>query len=194
MSYSGLSGGSNPPKYCRQKRKGKPDAAFCKVNGRRVYLGIHGSAKSRSKYAELISGGHHADDTCLPTPSTDPTVTELIAGYLDFACTYYRKPDGTVTRGYGHTCEAMKYLRRVAGEELAESIGPKRIKLIRQEMIDRGLSRGHINAQVKRIVRMFRWGIEEEMVPPTVYQALAAIQNLQPGRRRARTYSPFPSQ
>lgn len=53
-------------------------------------------------------------------------------------------------------------------------------------MIDAGGSRKLINQRVGRVRRVFRWAVENELVPVTVLQALAAVQGLKAGRSAAR--------
>jgi len=133
-----------PPKYSRQKRTGRPDRAYTRVDGKKIYL-----------------------------------------AYLGYAEEYYRNPSGELTREYEHILESLKYLRRESGRTLASEFGPKMLKGVREKLINKGLSRGHINAQIRRIVCMFRWAVEEEIVPPATHQALAAVRNLKRGRSRA---------
>ena len=57
-------------------------------------------------------------------------------------------------------------------------------------MIDSGLSRGVVNAYVGRIKRCFRWGVENELVSPTVFHGLQAVRGLQRGRTKARETAP----
>jgi integrase len=53
------------------------------------------------------------------------------------------------------------------------------------------LSRPYINARCARIKRMFRWAASEELVPVSVYQALATVPGLQRGRTMAREPEPI---
>jgi integrase len=55
------------------------------------------------------------------------------------------------------------------------------------EVLDsaKALSRGVINARIRRIVRVFRWAVTEEIIPETVHRALAAVPGLQQGRTEA---------
>ena len=48
------------------------------------------------------------------------------------------------------------------------------------------LCRGVINQRISRIVRAFKWGVGEEIIPETVYRALAAVNGLEKGRTSAR--------
>lgn len=57
-------------------------------------------------------------------------------------------------------------------------------------MIDAGHSRGHINEQIARVNRVFRWGVENELVPSSVYHALQAVTGLRKGRSAARETEP----
>jgi integrase len=55
------------------------------------------------------------------------------------------------------------------------------------ELLDsqKALSRGVINQRVRRMVRVFRWAVTEEIVPETVHRALASVPGLQQGRTEA---------
>ena len=52
-------------------------------------------------------------------------------------------------------------------------------------MIRSGWCRSHINKQVSRIKSMFRWAVEQEMVPGSVHHALLAVKGLKRGRCEA---------
>ena len=47
-----------------------------------------------------------------------------------------------------------------------------------------------MNARVERVRRIFKWAVAEELVPPAVYQALAAVSGLQRGRTTAHETAP----
>jgi integrase len=49
----------------------------------------------------------------------------------------------------------------------------------------KAMSRGVINQRIGHILRVFRWGVGEELVPETVHRALAAVPGLQQGRTEA---------
>jgi len=54
----------------------------------------------------------------------------------------------------------------------------------------RALARGVINHRVGRIRRMFKWGVENDMVPAFVFHGLLAVRGLQRGRTDARETDP----
>lgn len=47
-------------------------------------------------------------------------------------------------------------------------------------------ARTHVNRLVREIVTMFGWGVSEELVPVTVWQALKTTPHLRPGESKAR--------
>src|SRR5262249_10171384 len=53
-----------------------------------------------------------------------------------------------------------------------------------------GLARGVVNQRVGRIVRAFKWGVENELVPVAVLQSLKAVRGLAKGRSPARETAP----
>jgi integrase len=48
------------------------------------------------------------------------------------------------------------------------------------------LSRGDINNRIRRIVRMFKWGVGEEIVPESVWLKLTTVPGLEEGRTTVR--------
>ena len=46
------------------------------------------------------------------------------------------------------------------------------LKAVRQAMIDADLCRNEINKRIGKVVRMFKWGVAEEIIPGEVHQAL----------------------
>ena len=93
---------------------------------------------------------------------------------------------------YGLTA-AFRRLKDLYGDIRVVDFGPLDLKDVRQRMIDNGHERKYINENVSRIRRMFKWGVENEVVPVTVYQALQAVDGLKKGRSLARESRPvFP--
>jgi integrase len=52
------------------------------------------------------------------------------------------------------------------------------------------LARGVVNQRIGRIRRLFKWGVEQEMVPASALQGLQAVRGLQKGRSKARETQP----
>jgi integrase len=64
--------------------------------------------------------------------------------------------------------------------------GPKALKAVREHMVSVGWCRSNINKQISRIKSVFRWAVENEMIPAEIHHALLAVRGLQRGRTIAR--------
>jgi hypothetical protein len=118
----------------------------------------------------------------LPSQSGDLSVNELILAYVRHADKHYRKPDGQPTRQLELVRLAMRPLKELYGLTQAFSFSPLCLKAVRQRMIDQGtLCRLTINEHVSKIKRMFAWGVENELVPPSVFHGLQAVKGLPAG-------------
>jgi integrase len=73
----------------------------------------------------------------------------------------------------------------------AAEFGPKRLKAVRQKMLDMGWCRTHTNHQVNRVKRMFKWAVGEELVPPDLYYGLQAIPGIRKGTITVRESEPI---
>jgi hypothetical protein len=170
------------PSYRLHEQSGQ---AVVTLNGRNVLLGPHDSRERRDKYhrvtAEWLANGRQ-----LPTPRQAVKVLTRIPAFWNHAQTYYRKPDGTQTSEVGIYHELLGHLRRLYGDTLAVDFGPLSLKALRGEMIRLGWCRTNINKQVNRIKHVFKWGVENELAPPVVYQGLSAVAGLRAGRSEAR--------
>jgi hypothetical protein len=98
--------------------------------------------------------------------------------------------DGKPTKELSGMKYAIKPVRRLYGILPVCDFGPLALKAVRQAMIESDLCRTQINARINRIRRVFRWAVSEELVPPSVYEALRTVQGLRFGRTEARESEP----
>jgi integrase len=180
------------PAYRLHKPTGQ---AVVRLDGRDHYLGRHGTEQSREKYrrviAEWLSGKGHAVTPGAPDPADPgPSVNALILAFLDHADAYYRRPDGTPTGELQNFVHALRPLKDLYGTTPARDFGPKSLKAVRQAMVAGGLCRNVVNQRVGKVVRVFRWGSEQELVPPGVHHGLKTLPGLRKGRTEARETEP----
>ena len=172
------------PTYRRQKRKGKPDLAFVELNGRRRYLGVYRTPASRQRYDQAIrewmSDGreHRVSDNNI-------TVMELVARFWKHAKVYYRRPDGSQTSSVDNYKLALSVVKKLYGPTVAVEFGPRKLKVVRDQMIDKGWTRGWVNAAVHLVRAAFRWGVSEELIPVEVHTTLLTVTSLRRGRTKA---------
>jgi integrase len=179
---------NSSPKYrCQKSPNG--DRAFVELDGVRHYLGTFGTVESRHEYHRLLAEWN-ANGQHLPVAQDAITIVELLARFLEHAKTYYVKPDGKQTAEVSSFIQVIKLLKKTYGDRAVTDFGPLALKAVREQMIEMEWVRGHINKQIGRLKMIFRWGVAEELVPPTVYQALTAVPGLKRGRSAAKESEP----
>lgn len=194
-----------PPKYCLHKGTKQ---AFVSLQGKRIYLGPYGSRKSHQRYQEILKQWEAERDSKKAeppssvesdTPKISPamlrekrlagsplTINELVFVYRQHTREYYRK-NGKLTREATIIDDAIRYLRKHHATTFLHDFGPVALDELRKGMIDDlNWSRNHINKQVSRLVRMFTWAAEKELVEATVPLALKSLAGLKKGRTKAR--------
>ncbi len=192
------------PAYRRHKQSGQAIVTLTDaLTGRRrdVLLGKHGTKASKAEYQRVVLDWE-ANERRLtgPTAAADLTIAELIRRYWQHVEGYYRHEDGTPTGEVVAMRYSLRPLNHLHGPTQARDFGPNALKAARELMV-RGyehpkygkqepLCRTQINARVKRIRRMFKWAVENELVPPAVHQGLCAVAPLKRGRTEARESEP----
>lgn len=175
------------PNYRLHKASGQ---AVVTLDGRDHYLSVHQSQVSLDEYrrmvAEWIANGNRRPGA----EQTDLSISELILAFYRHAEGYYWKTDGSPTSELGNIAFALKPLRELYEHTFAQDFGPLALKSVRQTMIDKKIVRTSINRNIGRIVRMFRWAVENEMVPPSMHHALRAVAGLRYGRSNAKESKP----
>ncbi|MCH8968607.1 MAG: site-specific integrase [Planctomycetes bacterium] len=176
------------PKYRLHKSSGQ---AVVDLNGRTFYLGSHGTKTSKAEYdrlvAEWLVNGRRAPNRT--DDQTDRLICELCAAHWEFAEDYYVK-NGKPSGEQHHVRLLVGLLSEFYGRTAVSEFSPLRLKALRQQMIGLNNSRIYINNQIGRVKRIFKWGVENELVPPAVYQALQAVAGLRKGRSAARETEP----
>jgi integrase len=131
---------------------------------------------------------------------TGPTVAEVLARYWAHAEGYYCYEDGAPTNELNDLRYSLRPLNHLFGDLPARRVRPRHLKQARRLMMtgyehpqygeQAALCRNVINQRVGRIVRAFRWAVEEELVPPRIWLRLKAVKRLQKGRSKARETQP----
>lgn len=180
------------PSYRLHKPKG---LAVVRLNGRDIYLGPYGTPESRTAYERVIAEWL-ANGKQLPANRPIETVThnaftvnDLILAFMEHAKAYYVK-NGQPTGEIPNLKEALRPAATLYGTSAVTQFTPSALKAVRQSIVDSGVCRNVVNNRVNRIRRMFKWGVESELVPSSVLFALQAVSPLKRGRTEARETKP----
>jgi len=158
------------------------------LEGQRHYVGRYDDPDTARRARRFILEYAARDGQTNPPGQDEITVAELVARYWRHAERYYTRPDGSPTSELSNVRAVCRPLIDLYEDTPARDFGPLALKVVRERMI-RGVGMRHpicrdsVNKHVHRIRRIFRWGVSEELIAPSVYEALRAV----PGLRRGRT-------
>lgn len=183
---------------------------------RMVYLGVHGSPGAARRYLEVL--GNHLEGK-LPVVAatrpveakTWPTVARLSELFLQDAENYYVDAAGNQSREVVNFRLALRALVHLHRDSPTDQFTVSDLIAVRQALIDgeygyeagrrgrrigtggRKRSRTYVNASIRRIKQVFRWGTERRLVPGSVWHELSALRSLPIGRCGARETQPVES-
>jgi integrase len=163
------------PKNCRDRSQ-----AFSWYNGKRIYHGAWGSPEAEKNYKRFIAA--LLENPSMPLRMGGDSgggvlVSELAAGYFDHI--ENSRMDKTTVNLFK---QAIGYLAEVYGELAVNEFSPKKLKAVRSQMVKAAtLCRNTVNRYSCNIVRIFQWGVEEELVQESVYNALRVVKSLPKG-------------
>lgn len=189
--------------YRRFKASGQ---AIVVLVGQMIYRGRCGSIESRAECNRVMAEWLTQGGALPPTRASlsagagsvpDLTNRELADAYFRHAESHYRE-NGKPTSEVGMIKKAMGPLCRLYGDTPAATFGPLALKAVRQEFVEAGMCRNKVNRPTRLIVRMFRWAVENEKVPPSVHHGLKPVVGLRggdvkPANRRRSGRSSMPS-
>lgn len=179
---------SRVPKLVHHKPTGQ---ARVRINGRDIYLGKYGTPEAEDAYRRIVTQLLQDEPIREEPPQFDDlTVDELLLRYWeDFASRYYRKNGQATSRLYVIRASG-RLLREHFGDSTAREFGPRKLKTLQHEMIRQGWCRRTVNDYSKAIKAVFQWGVSEELLPSSVYEALRTVPGLKKGRTEARESGP----
>ncbi|MEM9367354.1 MAG: site-specific integrase [Planctomycetota bacterium] len=175
------------PSYRHHKASGQ---AVVKIDGREIYLGEFDSKASRDKYDQLV-GQLIARRTLALKGTLDRNelsksvrVADLVVAFWKEKRSYYMK-DGKPTSEHCSFRMVIKSMTVPFRDLPADEFGPLMLKGIREQWVERGYVRSSINRSQRRLVAIFKWGVENELVHPETWQRLKAVATLKKNRTPA---------
>lgn len=180
---------------------------------RMVYLGKHGTPEAERRYREVLAA-HLAGKPIPALPhgrqaaSEWPSIAQLVAEFLLHAERYYRDAEGRVSREVTNYKLALRFLIRFHRDTPTDRFTVTDLARLREAIVDEEFGhaldeagrpipgtgkrrcRTYVNACVRRIKQVMRWGTVQRFVPGGVWHELSALSGLSIGRSGARESKP----
>lgn len=180
------------PSYLFHKQTGRGRAVWTDQTGQRhdqLLPGQYESKESRKAFHDLALAVETSPlqqpkpDEDIEAPSS--TVADVLLAYRLHADQHYRGADGKPTSEIYEVKIVIKAIRELYEDTPVVEFGPLCVKAARQQWVKEGRSRTECNRRVGVVKRIFKWAVSEQLVPVTVYQAVATVAGLQRGRTEA---------
>ena len=149
-------------------------------HGRPHYLGRYGSPESKVAYSRFVAAiqANPNPTVFLANEEKIVTVRELTAAFLDYA------KANTDSTSYSF-CRiiVLDFLDKLYGDNTpVANFKPRDLKLVREEMVkSRRFCRRIVNRYTHRVIAIFAWGVEHDLVPETTWRALQSVKALREG-------------
>jgi len=174
------------PKLSLHKASGQ---ALVRINGRSIYLGRFGTPEAEERYnriiAEWLTSGCRIPSTRGGNGDSQLSFAELILAYWRYRSTRYVDSTGNLKKELFHIKAAMRPVRRLYGSTSAAEFGPRKLITLQREYVESGYCRTMVNDYIRRVRRMFKWAMANEIVPAGVLHGLAAVDGLRAGESKA---------
>jgi len=159
------------PKKCRDRNQ-----AYSWHKGKRVYHGIWGTPEADSHYKRFIAALLENPALSLQMDgNNDVLISELALAFME-------SNESQMDKSHvSHFKLAIGYLTAVYGELSASEFSPKKLTGCRSQMVKAGtLCRRMVNDYTGRLIRIFSWGVAEELTKTDV-KALREVKPLPKG-------------
>ena len=164
---------NRPPEY---RQSGKYACVY--HHGKRIYLGDYGSPESHVAYSRFVTESQANPTFYLTKERTDVAISELAAAFLEHA-----KASTDPTTYAHYRVIILEFLLKLYGDDTnTDDFKPSCLKLVRDALIQsRRFCRKLINRYTHRIVSIFAFGVENELVQETTWRALKVVKSLPEG-------------
>jgi integrase len=195
------------PKFCHHKGTDRGYATDPRTK-KEIWFGPWGLAATKQKYLRWVAELLTEEVAPRVAPENDPIVADLVNAFIKHAISYYRDPvTGQPTSQLGVLKSALRELDLYL-EMPIRDFGPSTLLAVRAGIVNRDimpqssttkkkkLCISSVNGAITKIRMMFKLGVEWQIVPVEIYQALACVKALNwrtaPSLRSPEKIAPVP--
>lgn len=168
------------PRYCGPHNPSQKGYVWTRGGKAPHYFpGLYGSPESLAAYNRYCTELQQLSAfVSAPIAPSETTVAILCAEFLA------RSVGRDSYTLHSHFKQALRDLQELYAADLVNEFGPLALQAVRDAMVARGWSRRYINEQIRRVVRVFKWGVSQEFVSTAT---LLALESVEPLRQRETT-------
>ena len=159
------------PVYGFHEASGQARTTF---NGERHYLGVFNSPKSKTAFNKILAEWEAAHSERAKATPVTLTVSRLAFLFLKYAELEYVR-EGKPTGETANFRQALKALNNMFHGVPVIDFGPRKLKMLQQQMVDDGYAQQTINSALRRIKQVFDWGAPKSKGPAPLTD-IAAIK------------------
>ncbi|WP_439621829.1 tyrosine-type recombinase/integrase [Gemmata sp.] len=183
------------PQYIRHSASGRGRFVWTDPAGTRhdkLLPGEFNGQESRTAFTKMMLEWQASPSGAAPAAGGRPalSVAEVLVRYLAHATMYYKPRDGKPASALVEVKLVVRAIRALYGTLPVTEFGPLKLRAVQQGWVSSGLSRAECNKRLGVAKRLFKWAVAEELVPPSVFQALATVGGLQKGHTPAHEPDP----
>ncbi len=121
---------------------------------------------------------------------TARTVNEICDAWTAHALEYYRDADGKPTSQARNSAMDVRMLRDLYGPQQVTDLTHAHMLAVRDALVRSGICRSTVNGRLGTIKRMWKWALDEALIPATVKAELSQVEPLKAHRSAARETAP----
>lgn len=174
------------PKLCRNS-DGRAYATIPRSGGKRIWLGKYGTEEATLAYTRWLRRVLECNEPVQRPELTGHegvSVAVVVSRFLSHVKATYSAEE------FRNFKDAFPQFVEMFSDLAVSEFGPLKLAALQQRMVADGLARTTINARIHRVRFLFKWGVSQEIVPPSVVHGLATVPGLKKGRTRAREPRP----
>ena len=182
-SMVGIMARKRVPKLCYHRGAGR---WYVTLDGTEEYLGKRCKPTQaappdvQQEYDRIVAAWLSARALPPERLPNSPTIIEVWSAYLAVVKEKYGEGERNNMIGAG------KLLAQTFGEEPIASFTAGKLRQLQELMQGLGWAPRHVNKQVSRIRRLFRWAVVDGLVPQEVWLGLKALPGVKEGKRYRR--------
>jgi len=153
------------------------DYAYVRSNGQKIQLGKWGSAEAEKAYRQFVQ-----------VWVSNPTTAVIKPGervFLDQLCLAFLQARSHNQNDHGNYRTAVEVLLSVYSGTPVELFDFSALEVVRNQFLQRGYSRTHINKLTSLVRSIFYWGVPRKLVPTSVGESIRYLKPLYEGQTPA---------